>query len=133
MGTETVLRRLEPPQGLIDAVLDTNAYNEIDDQFAIAYMLAAPEKFTIQAIFAAPFHNEKSDGPEDGMEKSCGEILKILDLAGRGGLKKKVFKGARRFLENESAPAASEASARLAELASARPWFCFPAAGWRRI
>lgn len=29
----------EAPQGIVDVVLDTDAYNEIDDQFAIAYQL----------------------------------------------------------------------------------------------
>ena len=33
------LKNLSVPEGKIDVVLDTDAYNEIDDQFAIAYML----------------------------------------------------------------------------------------------
>ena len=58
------------PDGLIDMILDTDTYNEIDDQFAVSYMLAAPERLRVRAICAAPFHNEKSTGPADGMEKS---------------------------------------------------------------
>ena len=31
-----LVRRLEKPVGKIDVVLDTDTYNEIDDQFALA-------------------------------------------------------------------------------------------------
>ena len=33
------LRNLEVPDRRVDVVLDTDAYNEIDDQFAVAYLL----------------------------------------------------------------------------------------------
>lgn len=39
MTNEQYLKNLKVPTGQIDIVLDTDAYNEIDDQFAIAYML----------------------------------------------------------------------------------------------
>ena len=32
-NTESLLRRLEKPKGKIDVVLDTDTYNELDDQF----------------------------------------------------------------------------------------------------
>ncbi|MFW5866207.1 MAG: nucleoside hydrolase, partial [Armatimonadota bacterium] len=35
----TRLSRLEPPTGPVSMVLDTDTYNEIDDQFALAYSL----------------------------------------------------------------------------------------------
>ena len=38
------IKNLEVPSGRIDAVLDTDAYNEVDDQFAIAYMLKSADK-----------------------------------------------------------------------------------------
>lgn len=41
---EQRLHMLECPTGTVDIVLDTDAFNEIDDQFAIAYALTA-EKF----------------------------------------------------------------------------------------
>ena len=71
---------LIPPSGKIDAVLDTDAYNEIDDQFAIAYMLRSCEKIRVRALYAAPFFNENSSSPLDGMEKSYNEIFNILTL-----------------------------------------------------
>ena len=64
------LLSLECPKGKIDLVIDSDTYNEIDDQFAIAYAVHAPEKIRLQAIYAAPFFNERSNGPADGMEKS---------------------------------------------------------------
>ena len=36
LTTEQRLHMLETPQSLVDLVIDTDAYNEIDDQFAIS-------------------------------------------------------------------------------------------------
>ena len=36
LTNEQRLRMLEVPTGLVDVVIDTDAYNEIDDQFAIS-------------------------------------------------------------------------------------------------
>lgn len=71
-------QRLAPPSGKIDAVVDSDTYNEIDDQFAVAYALRSPEKMNIEAVYAAPFKNERSDSAGDGMRKSYEEILRIL-------------------------------------------------------
>ncbi len=82
----TAVRRLEllePPAGHVRMVLDTDAYNEIDDQFALVYALLSPERITCEAIYAAPFHNQRSSGPEDGMLRSYAEIGRILDRLGR--------------------------------------------------
>ena len=68
------------PTGMTDVILDTDAFNEIDDQFAIAYMLRSKEKLNVKGICAAPFYNSNSDSPKDGMEKSFNEINKLLDL-----------------------------------------------------
>ena len=99
-----LLERLKRPEGKIDVALDTDTYNEIDDQFALAYLLSSPEKMNVKAIYAAPFHNEKSDGPADGMEKSFQEIHRILGLMGREELKERVFRGARSYLADETQP-----------------------------
>lgn len=63
----------------IRVVLDTDAFNEIDDQFAIAYALKSAPRLKVEAIHAAPFVNEKSKGPEDGMLKSLDEIERIVE------------------------------------------------------
>jgi len=39
----------------IRVVIDTDAANEIDDQFAIAWALRSPERLALEAVLAAPF------------------------------------------------------------------------------
>ena len=60
MTREQLLKNLEAPQGQIDVVLDTDAYNEIDDQFALAYMVKSKERINVKAIYAAPFFNSNA-------------------------------------------------------------------------
>lgn len=88
MKQELYFKNLTTPKGKIDVVLDTDAYNEIDDQFAISYMLLNTHKFNIRGICAAPFLNYKSVSVADGMLKGYDEILKLLELADKGELKK---------------------------------------------
>lgn len=75
--------RLRPPAGRVRMVLDTDTYNETDDQFALVHALLSPERLAVEAIYAAPFHNERSAGPGDGMELSYQEILRLLERLGR--------------------------------------------------
>ncbi|MBP3348890.1 MAG: nucleoside hydrolase [Clostridia bacterium] len=107
MTFEQKMKNLSVPQGRIDVVLDTDAYNEIDDQFAIAYMIKSDEKLDVQAIYAAPFHNGNSSGPKDGMEKSYNEIFKILKLIGK---EYPVFEGSTGWLQNDKTPIVSPAA-----------------------
>jgi inosine-uridine nucleoside N-ribohydrolase len=104
---------LEPPQGKIQLVLDTDTYNEIDDQFAVVYALLSPEKLAVEAIYAAPFEGHKAPGgPGEGMEKSYAEILRLLKLLGRSpeGF---VFKGSTAWLPGLDQPVISPAAADL--------------------
>lgn len=107
MTIDQRLKNLSVPKGKIDVVLDTDAYNEIDDQFAIAYMLKSKDKLNVKAIYAAPFFNDRSQGPEDGMLRSYDEILKLLSLMDE---KLDVFEGSRGFLQNETTPIVSPAA-----------------------
>ena len=116
--TDTMLlERLKRPEGKIDVVLDTDTYNEIDDQFALAYLLRSGEKLNVKAIYAAPFYNEKSDGPADGMEKSFQEIHRILGLMDRQDMAEHVYRGSTAYLKNETEPVESDAARHLAWLA----------------
>lgn len=108
------LKNLEVPKGRIDVVLDTDAYNEIDDQFAISYLLRSCEKINAKAIYAAPFFNGNSENPKDGMEKSYLEIKKLLKLLDENV---PVFKGAESYLEDEKTPVISDSARDLAERA----------------
>lgn len=75
--------RLVPVQGPVRAVLDTDTYNEIDDQFALVQMLLSPDRIRLEAIYAAPFKNARADTPGQGMELSHDEILRLLERMDR--------------------------------------------------
>ena len=115
MNNEQRMKNLSVPSGKIDVVLDTDAYNEIDDQFAISYMIKSKEKIHVKAICAAPFYNAHSESPKDGMEKSSDEVLKILSLMKENV---DVFKGSEKYLDDETKPIISDASKMLAELSN---------------
>ena len=114
-----ILRCLRRPEGPVDVVLDTDTYNEIDDQFALAYLVRSEDRLRLKAVYAAPFHNEKSTGPADGMEKSYREILRVLGLMGREDLKALVLRGSSAYLKDEQTPVDSPAARDLARRAMA--------------
>jgi inosine-uridine nucleoside N-ribohydrolase len=119
--TDTLrLERLGPPAGKVRMVLDTDTYNEVDDQFALVYALLSPERVTVEAIYAAPFHNSRSTGPADGMERSYEEIMRLLDKMAwpADGL---VFRGATAYLDKSRQPQQSEAVTDLIQRALASP------------
>ncbi len=74
------LNQLEPPTGMIRMVLDTDTYNEVDDQFALTYALLSKEKINLEAVYAAPFSNRRAKTAGEGMDMSYQEILKILKM-----------------------------------------------------
>jgi inosine-uridine nucleoside N-ribohydrolase len=113
MTQEQYLKNLEVPQLPIDVVLDTDAYNEIDDQFAIAYLLKSEGLRTL-ALYAAPFFNNNSTSPEDGMERSYDEIGKLLALMGK---ECPTYRGSRTYLPDEKTPVESPAARDLVERA----------------
>lgn len=117
MKEEQYLKNISVPEGPVDVILDTDTYNEIDDQFAIAYMLGAQEKLRIKGFCAAPFVNEKADTPKEGMEKSYDEILKLLSLAHADEWKANVYKGSERYLSDETTPVESPAASFMARMA----------------
>ena len=114
MTKEQYIKNLSVPKGKIDVVLDTDAFNEIDDQFAISYLIRSTEKLNTKAIYAAPFHNANSTGPADGMEKSYEEIKKLQELLGSNI---PTFKGSESYLKDEKTPVISPAAKDLAERA----------------
>lgn len=123
----TMIRRLQKPAGKIDVVLDTDTYNEIDDQYALSYMIRSDEKLNVKAIYAAPYFNDKSTSPKDGMERSYNEILTLLTLLEREDLKASVFKGSEDYLPDEEtpvdSPAARDLAARAMEYTAENPLY----------
>jgi purine nucleosidase len=107
---DAMLRKmLEPPSGKVRAVIDTDTYNEIDDQYAVAYAILSPARMEVEAVYAAPYLNNRSTSAGDGMEKSYQEILRILKF-----LNKKAdgfaFRGSDRFMESAAKPVDSPAA-----------------------
>ena len=100
---------LKPAKGKIRMVLDTDTYNEVDDQFALAYALLSPDKIEMEAIYAAPFHNSRSESPADGMEKSYQEILRLLSFMNVPA-DDFVYRGSSTYLQDITQPIRSEAA-----------------------
>ncbi len=81
-------------------ILDTDTYNECDDQFALAYLLKNQDKFNIEAITVAPYsHSDRKETIEETTEKSYNEILKICNWL-NFETKNKVFKGSLDYICN---------------------------------
>ena len=110
MNQEQFLKNLNVPTGIVDVILDTDAYNEVDDQYAIAYLFLSPERINVLGLCAAPFYNSLSSSPEDGMIKSYDEILHLLTLMGKSDFHKNVYQGARQYLPDENTPVITDAA-----------------------
>lgn len=106
---EELIKKLNHPEKKVDVVIDTDTYNEVDDQFAITYALRSSEHMSVEAIYAAPFHNNRSNGPKDGMLKSYEEIFKLLNLmdVNKNNF---VFKGSTGYLNGADVPRESDAA-----------------------
>lgn len=100
---QTVCQRAQP----LKVILDTDTYNECDDQFALSYLLKSAERFDVQAVTIAPYsHEGVEESIEAGTEKSFIEACRIcswLDV----DPKNKVFKGAVRYLKDAPVPNAA--------------------------
>ena len=84
----------------LKVILDTDVYNEIDDQFAIAYLLANDAFFEIQSITIAPYSvPHQNISIKEGIDLSYSEAKKILKI-----MKKDVpvYKGASDFIQNDN-------------------------------
>lgn len=116
---------LAPPRGKVKMVMDTDTYNEVDDQFALSYALLSPEKLEVEAVYAAPFSSEFFDKQlkqksekvtvpmtsdlKEGLELSYQEILKIFDMLGKSP-EGKVFRGSGSYMEKKNRPVESDAA-----------------------
>jgi purine nucleosidase len=92
-----------PEQKKIRLIINTDAKNEADDQYAIAHALLTP-RFKVKGIIAAHFGTFRTNF---SMQESYDEVVKILDLM---DLKDKVdlFRGAERAMKDETSPVMSE-------------------------
>ena len=116
---QRIEKLLRKPQYPLPVVLDTDTYNEVDDQFCLTYAVKS-DQIDLQAVYAAPFHNEHSSSPEDGMERSYNEILKIFSLLDMIVGEDYVFRGSPRYMTGPDDPVDSPAARDLIRRAMAR-------------
>lgn len=84
----------------VNVILDTDTYNECDDQFALSYLLKSADKFNIEAITVAPYHHDNNISIDEGIDKSYDEIIKICNWL-NFDCTNKVFKGSTDYVEND--------------------------------
>lgn len=58
-----LLQRLEPPSGKVRLIIDTDTHNEIDDQFAIAWVLLSQDVFDVEGVVAEPYSHRHHRQP----------------------------------------------------------------------
>ncbi|MGL6312990.1 nucleoside hydrolase [Vibrio sp. WXL103] len=104
-----------PKQGKVATVIDSDTYNEIDDQFAIAWAMLRSDRIDLQAVYAAPFTNAMFDDahepvadPKVGMTLSFEEIERVLERV-ETERKPQIFRGSSRYVYQSDAPERSEA------------------------
>ena len=84
----------------INLILDTDTYNECDDQFALSYLIKSKNVFNIEAITVAPYsHKARNVSVKDGQELSYNEILKIRNWL-NFETNNRVFKGSMDYIQN---------------------------------
>ena len=83
-------------------ILDTDMENEIDDQFALTYLIKSLDVFDLEAITIAPFSKSgyaNTKTIEEGTEKSYQTTLSLLDMLEKPEYKNIVYKGATKYMK----------------------------------
>ena len=109
-------------------VIDTDAANEIDDQFALTYAVLNQDRLAIEAVYAAPFERYADPGrqegkhgrdpadpwaaatPAQGMAQSQAEIVRVLVALGDAARFDWVHPGSRFWLPGPQIPVPSPAA-----------------------
>jgi purine nucleosidase len=134
MHADWYANRLQLPSGKLSVVIDTDAANEIDDQFALAWALGRADRLNVLGIYATPFsfaHRRAMypkasfnappfNAPDVGMERSFEEILRVQDLLALQH-PATVFRGSPHYLTSLAHPIASEATEHLIATALSMP------------
>ena len=125
-------RRLRPPHGPVRVVIDTDAANEIDDPFAIAWALRRPDRLRVEALYATPYsfahrraqmavqQHPQFDPPGVGMERSHAAIVEVFERLGLDATGR-VHRGSTRYLGALDRPERSAATDHLIATAMAMP------------
>lgn len=123
ISRDEMIKRLAPPTGKIRMVLDTDTFNEVDDQFALSYVLMSEDRLDLKAVYAAPFCGTffqnllntndvtvpMTDNLQEGLELSYEEILKIYKLLDKSP-EGKVYRGSASYMTEAGKPVESAAA-----------------------
>ena len=119
--------KLTIPTGKIHLIIDTDAKNEVDDQFAVSWAARSKDRFILDAVYAAPFSHDcfaklagnvsldavggvtYANHPSVGMEASYQELLKLYGLLGEE-TEGHVFRGSDSYISDVGGPVDSEAA-----------------------
>ena len=94
---EELYEKINDMNKVKNVILDTDMYNEVDDQFALTYLMKSLDKLNVEAITIAPFSGSgyaNTNTIKEGTEKSYEVTLKLLDMMNMSEYKNKVYKGA---------------------------------------
>ena len=91
-----------PPAGPLRVIIDTDTGNEVDDQYALALALGAPDRLRIEGLIAAHFGDA---GGAKGIDKSYAELQRVVEKAGLPG-RFPVQRGADPFQYRDRPPSA---------------------------
>lgn len=83
----------------INVILDTDIFNECDDQFALSYLIKSQDRFNIEAITIAPYQHDNELSIDEGQEKSYHEVLKICSWL-NFNTENKVFEGSTGYIQD---------------------------------
>jgi len=128
LSSQEIQERLNVPAGRIRLVMDCDAKNEVDDQYAISWALRSPERFDVEAVYAAPFSHgclmkltagdtglmdsvgvaELSD-PSGGMEASYQELFKLFELLDENP-EGRIYRGSSKYITDNNGPVDSPAA-----------------------
>ena len=81
-------------------ILDTDLYNEIDDQIALAYVLKSKDVLNLEAVTIAPFTKGKYN-TKTSIDKSYEVAKKIFKMCNEQN-NEIIFKGATEYFTNDS-------------------------------
>lgn len=100
-------------------ILDTDTFNEIDDQYALAYAMLSRDTVELLAVTAAPFSNSRAATPAYGVEQSYNEALRIRNFVDPASTVP-VYMGSKTYLHSKSEPVESDAANAIVELVRGR-------------
>ena len=100
-------------------ILDTDTFNEIDDQYALAFAMLSPEQVELLAVTAAPFSNSRAATPAYGVEQSYNEALRIRNFVDPTSAVP-VYMGSKTYLKAKDEAVDSDAARAIVKLVRER-------------